>query len=204
MRLTTKGRFAVTAMLDLALTAKDGPVTLAVIAERQKISLSYLEQLFSKLRRADLVASVRGPGGGYQLARGANETTVAQIIVAVEEQLDSRQCEGKESCLGEKRCMTHDLWESLNDTVLNYLSGVTLADLVHKHQVQNTQTIASPKSLRDSVKNATKDATKNSMKNAITDSTKHSTPATSSSKVRPNNALHSRAGVETPLSVSSI
>ena len=148
MRLTTKGRFAVTAMLDLALTAKDGPVTLAVIAERQKISLSYLEQLFSKLRRADLVASVRGPGGGYQLARGANETTVAQIIVAVEEQLDSRQCEGKDNCLGDQRCMTHDLWQSLNETVLDFLSAVTLAQLVHKQQSkEKAQRVHGPTSL---------------------------------------------------------
>lgn len=136
MRLTTKGRFAVTAMLDLALTAKAGPVTLANIAERQKISLSYLEQLFSKLRRAELVASVRGPGGGYRLAHPADKTTVAQIIVAVEEQMDSRQCEGKENCMGEQRCMTHDLWQSLNENVLEFLSGVTLAQLVQKQQAK--------------------------------------------------------------------
>ena len=147
MRLTTKGRFAVTAMLDLALHANNGPVTLANISERQKISLSYLEQLFGKLRRKELVQSVRGPGGGYNLAKPAAQLNVADIIVAVEEQIDSRQCEGREPCMGEKRCMTHDLWESLNETVLNYLSGVTLADLVHKQNQQNTQTIIGPKSL---------------------------------------------------------
>jgi Rrf2 family transcriptional regulator, iron-sulfur cluster assembly transcription factor len=147
MRLTTKGRFAVTAMLDLALHANDGPVTLAAISERQKISLSYLEQLFGKLRRGQLVESVRGPGGGYHLAKPSAQLNVADIIVAVEEPIDSRQCEGKDNCLGEKRCMTHDLWESLNDTVLNYLAGVTLADLVRKHTRQNTQTIAGPTSL---------------------------------------------------------
>jgi Rrf2 family transcriptional regulator, iron-sulfur cluster assembly transcription factor len=147
MRLTTKGRFAVTAMLDLALHANDGPVTLANISERQKISLSYLEQLFGKLRRNDLVQSVRGPGGGYNLAKPAAQLNVADIIVAVEEQLDSRQCEGREPCMGEKRCMTHDLWESLNDTVLNFLAGVTLADLVQKQNAPKTKTIAGPKSL---------------------------------------------------------
>lgn len=124
MRLTTKGRFAVTAMLDLALNANDGPVTLANIAERQKISLSYLEQLFAKLRRNDLVASVRGPGGGYQLARSSDQLSVAEIIIAVEESIDSRQCEGKKDCLGEgaghRRCMTHDLWESLNQNVIQF------------------------------------------------------------------------------------
>jgi Rrf2 family transcriptional regulator, iron-sulfur cluster assembly transcription factor len=147
MRLTTKGRFAVTAMLDLALHANDGPVTLANISERQKISLSYLEQLFGKLRRNELVQSVRGPGGGYNLAKPAAQLNVADIIVAVEEQLDSRQCEGREPCMGEKRCMTHDLWESLNDTVLSFLAGVTLADLVQKQNTQKTQTITGPKSL---------------------------------------------------------
>lgn len=147
MRLTTKGRFAVTAMLDLALHANDGPVTLANISERQKISLSYLEQLFGKLRRNDLVQSVRGPGGGYNLAKPAAQLNVADIIVAVEEQLDSRQCEGREPCMGEKRCMTHDLWESLNDTVLSFLAGVTLADLVQKQKTQKPQKISGPKSL---------------------------------------------------------
>jgi Rrf2 family iron-sulfur cluster assembly transcriptional regulator len=132
MRLTTKGRFAVTAMLDLALHAQDGPVTLANISARQKISLSYLEQLFGKLRRASLVDSVRGPGGGYNLGRPAGQLTVADIIVAVEEPIDSRQCEGRVNCLGDRRCMTHDLWENLNTTVINYLEGVTLSQLVEK------------------------------------------------------------------------
>jgi Rrf2 family transcriptional regulator, iron-sulfur cluster assembly transcription factor len=140
MRLTTKGRFAVTAMLDLALNAEGGPVTLANISARQKISLSYLEQLFSKLRRAELVESVRGPGGGYNLARALEQLTVADIIIAVEEPIDSRQCEGRENCLGERRCMTHDLWESLNSTVVNYLAGVTLAQLVTKERKERSQT----------------------------------------------------------------
>jgi Rrf2 family iron-sulfur cluster assembly transcriptional regulator len=144
MRLTTKGRFAVTAMLDLALHAQDGPVTLANISARQKISLSYLEQLFGKLRRNALVESVRGPGGGYNLGRPLDELTVADIIQAVEEPIDSRQCEGRDNCLGDRRCMTHDLWESLNTTVVGFLSGVTLAQLVQK---QRTQPVSGPASL---------------------------------------------------------
>ncbi|MFM7462071.1 MAG: Rrf2 family transcriptional regulator [Burkholderiales bacterium] len=141
MRLTTKGRFAVTAMLDLAINANQGPVTLANIAKRQKISLSYLEQLFSKLRRSALVDSVRGPGGGYQLAKSADATTVAQIIVAVQEQMDSRQCEGKENCMGERRCMTHDLWQSLNDNVLEFLSSVTLAQLIEQQKAKAQESL---------------------------------------------------------------
>ena len=136
MRLTTKGRFAVTAMLDLAMHAQDGPVTLSHISTRQKISLSYLEQLFSKLRRASLVESVRGPGGGYNLGRPTDQLTVADIIVAVEEPIDSRQCEGRDNCLGDRRCMTHDLWENLNTTVVNYLAGVTLAQLASKQRTE--------------------------------------------------------------------
>src|SRR5215212_6213316 len=114
MRLTTKGRFAVTAMVDLAMRQSRGPVTLAAISERQHISLSYLEQLFGKLRRHNIVSSVRGPGGGYNLAQPAPHITVAQIISAVDEPLDATQCGGKENCHDEKRCMTHDLWTRLN------------------------------------------------------------------------------------------
>ena len=130
MRLTTKGRFAVTAMVDLALRQNRGPVTLAAISERQHISLSYLEQLFGKLRRAGLVSSVRGPGGGYNLAQPANAITVAGIVSAVDEPLDATQCAGKENCHDDKRCMTHDLWATLNEKMHEYLSSVTLADLV--------------------------------------------------------------------------
>src|SRR5258706_16481074 len=131
MRLTTKGRFAVTAMVDLAMRQTRGPVTLAAISERQHISLSYLEQLFGKLRRHKLVSSVRGPGGGYNLAQPTNEMSVADIILAVDEPLDATQCGGKENCVdGEKRCMTHDLWATLNTKMLEYLSSVTLQDLV--------------------------------------------------------------------------
>ena len=136
MRLTTKGRFAVTAMLDLAMHDSTGPVTLAGISERQKISLSYLEQLFGKLRRRELVGSVRGPGGGYHLARDAAEVSIADIVRAVEEPLDSTQCGGRENCHGNERCMTHDLWAELNTTVYGFLAGVKLSQLVEKQRTK--------------------------------------------------------------------
>ncbi|HYN53331.1 MAG TPA: Rrf2 family transcriptional regulator [Methylotenera sp.] len=135
MKLTTKGRFAVTAMLDLAMSeAQHGagikPVTLAGISERQSISLSYLEQLFSRLRRQGLVSSVRGPGGGYKLAKNYTDISVAEIINAVDEQIDATQCGGNENCRDESRCMTHDLWATLNSKILDYLDGISLADMV--------------------------------------------------------------------------
>jgi Rrf2 family transcriptional regulator, iron-sulfur cluster assembly transcription factor len=133
MRLTTKGRFAVTAMVDLAMRQTRGPVTLAAISERQHISLSYLEQLFGKLRRHQLVSSVRGPGGGYCLAQAPQAVSVADIIAAVDEPLDATQCGGKENCNDDKRCVTHDLWATLNAKMHEYLSSVSLADLV-EHQ----------------------------------------------------------------------
>ena len=138
MRLTTKGRFAVTAMIDLALRESHGPVTLAGISQRQNISLSYLEQLFGKLRRFDIVESTRGPGGGYTLARKAEQVSVADIIIAVDEPLDATQCGGKSNCHGEEegrgRCMTHDLWSNLNQKMVEYLSSVSLADLVKQQE----------------------------------------------------------------------
>lgn len=131
MRLTTKGRFAVTAMIDLALRQNTGPVTLAAISQRQQISLSYLEQLFGKLRRNELVESTRGPGGGYTLARNALEITVADIISSVDEPMDATQCGGKENCLGEAgRCMTHELWTALNQRMVEFLDSVSLQKLV--------------------------------------------------------------------------
>ena len=130
MRLTTKGRFAVTAMLDLALRQGEGPVTLAGISERQKISLSYLEQLFGKLRRHALVESVRGPGGGYDLARSLDEIAVADIIQAVDESIDATQCGGQGNCHEEHECMTHDLWITLNTKIFDYLASVKLSHLV--------------------------------------------------------------------------
>lgn len=134
MRLTTKGRFAVTAMLDLAMNELAKPVTLAGISERQGISLSYLEQLFSRLRRQGLVVSVRGPGGGYRIAKAHDVISVSHIISAVDEEIDATQCGGRENCHEEKRCMTHDLWSSLNVKIIEYLSGITLADLVRSQQ----------------------------------------------------------------------
>lgn len=134
MRLTTKGRFAVTAMIDLALRQHGGPVTLAGIAERQKISLSYLEQLFGKLRRNQLVASVRGPGGGYTLARPLAEVSVADIISAVDEPLDATNCGGKRNCHDEHPCMTHNLWTSLNERMYEYLHSVSLEELVQQQR----------------------------------------------------------------------
>ena len=130
MRLTTKGRFAVTAMLDLALREGNGPVTLAGISRRQSISLSYLEQLFGKLRRRNLVDSVRGPGGGYTLAKPVAQVSVAEIIRAVDEPIDATQCGGLENCMEEQRCMTHELWATLNDKMYEYLNSVKLSDLV--------------------------------------------------------------------------
>lgn len=137
MRLTTKGRFAVTAMLDLALRHGNGPVTLAGISERQSISLSYLEQLFGKLRRAELVESVRGPGGGYTLAKNADQISVADIITAVDEPVDATQCGGRENCHDNHRCMTHDLWTNLNATIFDYLSKVTLFSLVAEQHAKD-------------------------------------------------------------------
>ena len=145
MRLTTKGRFAVTAMLDLALNATEGPVTLAGISARQKISLSYLEQLFGKLRRRELVESVRGPGGGYHLARDASRVSVADIVRAVEEPIDSTQCGGRENCHDNQRCMTHDLWAELNSTVYGFLEGVKLSDLVERQKTKTVSVVRSPR-----------------------------------------------------------
>ena len=145
MRLTTKGRFAVTAMLDLALNEVDRPVTLAGISERQEISLSYLEQLFSRLRRNGLVKSVRGPGGGYRIAKDLGDISVSDIITAVDEEIDATQCGGNENCHEERRCMTHDLWSSLNVKILEYLSGVSLAELVASQRNGRKIVIAEPK-----------------------------------------------------------
>ncbi|HEU4852742.1 MAG TPA: Fe-S cluster assembly transcriptional regulator IscR [Telluria sp.] len=145
MRLTTKGRFAVTAMIDLAMRQGKGPVTLAGISERQSISLSYLEQLFGKLRRHEIVESIRGPGGGYNLARRADKVTVADIIIAVDEPIDATQCGSKDSCHGSNgenggRCMTHDLWATLNEKMVDYLDSVSLQDLVDQ-QKQREQSV---------------------------------------------------------------
>jgi len=148
MRLTTKGRFAVTAMLDLAMNENGRPVTLADISERQSISLSYLEQLFSRLRQGGLVTSVRGPGGGYRVAMALEDVSVSAIIRAVDEQIDATQCGGNENCKDEKRCMTHDLWTSLNHRIFDYLEGVSLQHLVSAQQDQKVAVISQPASKR--------------------------------------------------------
>jgi Rrf2 family transcriptional regulator, iron-sulfur cluster assembly transcription factor len=149
MRLTTKGRFAVTAMIDLALHHGSGPVTLAEISSRQKISLSYLEQLFGKLRRHQLVESVRGPGGGYVLAKDTGQVSVADIIQAVDEPIDATQCGGKENCHDEQKCLTHDLWAALNDRIFGYLEGVTLRQLVESQKAKESAKSSGVSPVRD-------------------------------------------------------
>lgn len=136
MKLTTKGRYAVTAMLDLALHGETGPVSLAEISSRQEISLSYLEQLFSKLRRNGLVISTRGPGGGYSVARDLSKVAVSEIIGAVNESVDATQCAGKENCHSHGRCLTHDLWEGLSAQIEEFLSSVSLQDMIDRQRVQ--------------------------------------------------------------------
>lgn len=137
MRLTTKGRYAVTAMLDLALHAKSGPISLADISNRQEISLSYLEQLFSKLRRSNLVTSVRGPGGGYLLSRSSSDIFVAQIIDAVNESVDATGCGGTSDCQQGEQCLTHTLWCDLSEQIHHFLSDISLASLVERREVQD-------------------------------------------------------------------
>ncbi len=136
MRLTTKGRYAVTAMLDLALHSTEGPVSLADISRRQEISLSYLEQLFAKLRQNDLVCSVRGPGGGYRLKRPLEDVFVAQIIDAVNESVDATNCGGAGNCQQGEVCLTHYLWTDLSQQIHQFLSGISLASLVERRDVQ--------------------------------------------------------------------
>ena len=132
MKLSTKGRYAVTAIMDLVLHEGDGPVALADISQSQQISLSYLEQLFARLRRAGLVSGVRGPGGGYRLARPAAEISVAAVIEAVDESLDATRCKGRENCQGGNRCLTHDLWSELSCQIQNFLAGISLADMAQR------------------------------------------------------------------------
>lgn len=137
MRLTTKGRYAVTAMLDLALNSDRGPISLSDISKRQEISLSYLEQLFAKLRQNQLVSSVRGPGGGYRLSRGADRIFVAEIIDAVNESIDATNCGGAGNCRNGQVCLTHYLWEDLSHQIHDFLSGISLASLVERREVRD-------------------------------------------------------------------
>ena len=136
MRLTTKGRYAVTAMLDLALHYKDGPITLSDISQRQGISLSYLEQLFSKLRKNNLVDSTRGPGGGYRLSRSAHDIAVADVITSVDEKLETRRCGGLSNCQNDEQCLTHDLWTALSEQIHGFLMGISLGELVEQKGVK--------------------------------------------------------------------
>ena len=136
MRLTTKGRYAVTAMLDLALHYKDGPITLADISQRQGISLSYLEQLFSRLRKQELVDSTRGPGGGYRLSRDSYEIAVADVITAVDEKVETTRCGGLSNCQDDEQCLTHDLWTELSTQIHDFLMGISLGNLVDRQGVQ--------------------------------------------------------------------
>lgn len=152
MRLTTKGRYAVTAMLDLAIHAQSGPISLADISGRQEISLSYLEQLFAKLRRNDLVTSVRGPGGGYLLSRDGTDIFVAQIIDAVNENVDATGCGGMADCQSGETCLTHYLWCDLSDQIHSFLSGISLAQLVARREVKE---VAERQDHRDAAKQET-------------------------------------------------
>ena len=136
MRLTTKGRYAVTAVLDLAFHQKDGPVSLAAISERQHISLSYLEQLFAKLRRNDVVSSTRGPGGGYRLKRDASDISVSDVILAVDEDCQMAKCDDVDACNGDYQCLTHDLWQELSDEIRSFLDGISLAEVMANERVQ--------------------------------------------------------------------
>lgn len=139
MRLSTKGRYAVTAMLDLALNSGRGPVTLADISVNQGISLSYLEQLFAALRSKQLVRGIRGPGGGYYLGKPADEITIADVICAVDEWVEFTRCGGRENCRGGERCLTHSLWDQLSDEIFTFLSEISLADLVERGRPKQRQ-----------------------------------------------------------------
>lgn len=136
MRLTTKGRYAVTALLDLAIHADKGPVNLADISQRQGISLSYLEQLFAKLRRCELVSSIRGPGGGYRLGKKPHAIRIAHIIDAVNESVDATKCQGKGNCQQGETCLTHHLWEDLSQQIHDFLGSISLADLINKSEIK--------------------------------------------------------------------
>jgi len=152
MRLTTKGRYAVTAMLDVALHSENGPVSLSDISARQDISLSYLEQLFSKLRRRGLVSSVRGPGGGYQLARELEEICVAEIVDAVNESVDATLCNGDNNCQHGHACLTHNLWDDLSQQIHNFLSNISLKDLVDRREVRAVASLQEEHAKHDLIK----------------------------------------------------
>ena len=136
MKLTSKGRYAVTAMLDVTIHAACGPVSLSDVSSRQGISLSYLEQLFAKLRKKGLVTSTRGPGGGYRLSRCSTQIAIADVVSAVNESVDATKCQGKGNCQGGEQCLTHSLWQDLSEKIEEFLQGITLSELVLKSDVQ--------------------------------------------------------------------
>ncbi|XKM13334.1 Fe-S cluster assembly transcriptional regulator IscR [Orbaceae bacterium ac157xtp] len=138
MKLTSKGRYAVTAMLDIAINSQNSPVSLADISERQDISLSYLEQLFARLRKNGLVKSVRGPGGGYVLSRNMDEIAISSIVKAVDESMSATKCHGEDGCQGGAKCLTHSLWYELSERIEGFLTSITLSELVNSKQVQIT------------------------------------------------------------------
>jgi Rrf2 family iron-sulfur cluster assembly transcriptional regulator len=151
MRLSTKGRYAVTAMLDLAIHHAEGPVTLADISEKQGISLSYLEQLFARLKKQGLVTGMRGPGGGYRLSHPPTEISIAQVINAIGEEIDATMCQGQQDCQDGQRCLTHELWQKLGAEIYNFLSSITLASFLERDRVnevvrrqRNAVPVASP------------------------------------------------------------
>jgi len=151
VKLTSKGRYAVTAMLDLAFHSKAGPVTLAQISRRQDISLSYLEQLFTRLRKQQLVSSTRGPGGGYSLARPAAEIAVSEVVAAVDEAVDTTRCSGAINCHDGQQCLTHELWDELSQQIFEFLNDISLQDLMDERSIQKVAA-RQDSSIRDSVK----------------------------------------------------
>lgn len=137
MKLTSKGRYAVTAMLDLAFHTETGPVTLAEISKRQDISLSYLEQLFTRLRKQQLVRSTRGPGGGYSLNKPADQLAVAEIVAAVDETVDTTRCSGASNCHDGRQCLAHELWDDLSQQIFGFLEGISLQDLMEEGSIRD-------------------------------------------------------------------
>lgn len=160
MRLTTKGRYAVTAMLDLAIHEKHDPISLSDISRRQGISLSYLEQLFSRLRKQGLVSSTRGPGGGYKLGRPANDISVADVILAVDEKVDTARCEGRGDCCDGEPCLTHELWFDLSHRIQDFLQTITLGEIMSREGVLD---VAKRQSQCAALEDAAQDAVQNPM-----------------------------------------
>lgn len=139
MKLTTKSKFAITALVDIALYSANNPITLQLISERQGISLSYLEQLFAKLRKHGMVKSYKGPGGGYILNFKASEISLTDIMKAVNEEMDARTCKGRENCLNNGKCLTHHLWDDITNHMYKYLSNIKLSDVIENNKQNNVK-----------------------------------------------------------------